>query len=1194
MRISRAAFRVLAMAALGLGLAAIPVHAQDIFGAILGTVSDPAGAVLTGAKVIVTNLATGAMRTADTDGQGNYEVLSLPRGEYKVEIDAKGFKHFSRSPIDVVVGQQARVNVQMVIGEQNQQVVVNAAPPIMQTDSASLGQAVEGKAVQTLPLNGRNVLALVALVPGVVPQGSSSGNLTGQNVFAAGNYQIDGGNANQGSVLVDGAPVNTSYGNTVELVMDQDVIQEFNAQTHNNTAEFGMYTGGVINMSTKSGSNQFHGTAYEYVRNTLFDANDFFSNKTGAGREPWHQNQFGFNAGGPIRRDKYFAFGDYQGYRQTQGHLYFGNTPTSQELGGDFSQLSNTADSTPVIFDPLTTCGTGENPACTLAQQQGTAPTRQPFMYGGKLNVIPPGRFSNVAKTMIAFPYFATPNLPGTSNGTLNNWSKSGHTGGNNDQYTFRADQNLSSKQTAFERYTHWKSTNLPSDPFANGIITGDPISPEAFTTQQLVVGDTYVFNPSSVADVHLSYLRWNYVRNPGHLGYDEGKLGFDPASQMGQVSSLNQTPNSSGIPRMSMSNPTILVGGTGYIFSINNNYVLGSTYQKVVGRHTFKAGLDLRRLEMNYFQNNNPGGVFTFDNVFTGSSAGSPGKTGNPIASFLLGYVATSGSQTVQIAPPTYETINYQGYFGQDTWQVTNKLTATLGLRYEIPGVYVERHNWADTFNPTETNPIVNVPGAFDLVATSQHPARGVRTENFDDWSPRLGVAYRVTPGTVFRAGWGKFVIPADLQFPEAPLQAGINFLNNLMVNSIDGQQTPYNTLDNPYPGGLLAPPHRSSNYQQILLGGNPQALYSNEPNGETYQWNVALEHQFPMGIALTAAYSGLRGDHLPVSRPINGLSDANLAAAAADPNCQTKGLQGCMLTTQVTNPFYGQISQGVLQKQKVTQNQLLRPFPQYGSISNSGNYIGISNYHALELKLQKRMSNGGQILGSYTFSKLMTDAEYLTSWLDSTTTAGWSDYNNPMSNYSLSSFDARQRLVVSYLYPLPIGKGQLLLSNLSGVGNALIGGWGLDGITTFQEGYPLGLSTAVNNLATYSFLGTERPNVAAGCSKATSGSMTTRINGYMNASCFSIPSNFVYGTESRTDNALRTPGAANWDMSVFKNIPVHESMALDFRVEAFNVFNRVQFGAPNSSVGNPQFGTITSQYNNPRILQLSGRFDF
>lgn len=1189
MRYFRARFRALAMLLAGVAFLAVSAQSQNMFGTIVGTVTDPSASVISGATVKITNLGTGEMRNATTDEQGNYQVLSLARGEYKVDIDSNGFKHYSRSPIDVVVNQVARVNVTMSIGQQSEMITVSTAPPIMQTDNASLGQAVEGKAVTNLPLNGRNVLALVALVPGVVPQGSSSGNLTGQNVFAAGNYQIGGGNANQSSVLVDGAPVNTSYGNTVELVMDQDVIQEFNAQTHNNTAEFGMYTGGVINMSTKSGSNAFHGTAYEYLRNTVLDANDWFANHNGSGRQAWHQNQFGGNIGGPIKKDKYFAFFDYQGYRQTQGKIYFGNTPTPQELSGDFSQLSTT---TPLIFDPLTTCGTGTNPACTTAQINGTAPSRQPFSYNGRLNVIDPARFSTVAKNVIAFPYFATPNLPGTANGTQNNWSKFGKTGGNNDQFTIRADQNLTSKQTAFERYTHWKSTNLPADPFGNGVITGDPISPEAFTTQQLVVGDTYIFNSTSVADVHLSYLRWNYVRDPGHLGYDLTKFGWP--SYMGQVSALNQTPKSSGIPRMSMSNPTIIVGGTGYIYSINNHYVIGATYQKIWKRHTFKTGIDLRRMEMQYYQNNNPGGVFTFDNVFTGQNSSSPGSTGNPIASFLLGYVSTSTAQTEQISTPTYQNMFYQGYFGQDTWQITNKLTAQLGLRYEVPGVYVPRQGWSDTFNPTEINPIVGVPGAFDLVSSSQHPAAGVRNENFNNWSPRLGIAYRVTNDTVLRAGWGKYVIPADVLFGEAPLGAGINFINNLMVNSTDGQQTPANVLDNPYPGGLKGAPHRDPSYQQLLLGGNAQALNADEPNGKTYQWNVAVEHQFPLGIALTAAYAGLRGDNLPVVLPRNPLPDSVVAQAAQDPLCQTKTLQGCMLTNQVANPFYPKISQGILQNAKVTQNQLLRKFPQYGSIQNTGSYTGISNYHALELKLQKRMKNGGQVLGSYSFSKLMTNAEYLTGWLDSTTTAGWQDYNDPMSNYAQSSFDARQRLVVSYLYPLPIGKGQLLLSHLSGVGNAFLGGWGLDGITTFQLGYPLGMSVTPNNLSTYAFQGTERPNVVANCEKKLGGAIQSRVSKYFNTSCFTTPSNFVYGNESRTDNKLRTPGAANWDMSLFKNFDIHENTTVAFRVEAFNMFNRVQFASPNSQLGNPQFGQITAQYNNPRILQVSGRVTF
>lgn len=523
---------------------------------------------------------------------------------------------------------------------------------------------------------------------------------------------------------------------------------------------------------------------------------------------------------------------------------------------------------------------------------------------------------------------------------------------------------------------------------------------------------------------------------------------------------------------------------------------------------------------------------------------------------------------------------------------------------------------------NPTEVNPVLGavtnpvtgapVLGAYDLVSSAQHPAAGVFNENWNDWAPRVGVAYRLNDNSVIRAAFGKFYVPSDLQFPSAPLQAGVNFLNNLMVNTQDNQQTPWDTLDNPYPNGLLGAPHRNANYQQILLGGNPQSLFANTPNGFTYQWNLSVEHQFWKGIALTASYAGLRGQNLPVSRPINGLPDSIVSQAAADPNCSSGLLSSCFLTQSVANPFFPTITQGLLKNPTVTRNLLYRPFPQYGSISNSGNYIGISNYHSLEVKLQKRMAGGGQLLGSYTFSKLLTNSEYLTSWLDATGTAGYQDYNNLGGEYANSSFDARQRLVVSYVYPLPFGKGQMFLSNLTGVGNAVLGGWGLEGITTFQKGLPLGLSNANNTLSGNAFQGTMRPMYvpgATGCNgtKTTSGPMFNRLGAYFNTSCFVQQSvsnpyvfnRFQYGNESRTDNQLRGPGQANWDMSLYKDFPIHENVIFNFRVESFNLFNRVQFVNPNTSVGNALFGQITpgsgtGTQNNPRALQFSGRILF
>ena len=354
-------------------------------------------------------------------------------GSTQIDIDAQGFKHFSRSPIEVTVNQEARVDVQMQIGEQNQQVTVTGAPPIMQTDSASLGQVIGGNAVTTLPLNGRNVLNLVALVPGVVPQGGASTNLSGQNVFAAGNYQIGGGASNQGSVLVDGASVNTLYGNAVELVIDQDSVQEFNVQTHNNTAEFGNYNGGVINMSTKSGTNQFHGSAYEYVRNTIFDANDFFANRSGKGRQSWHQNQFGANLGGPICKQQGVLLRCLPRVPADQWPAGSGHCP---HCGGvDRRLLCNCR---PDLRPPHHLRYSG-NPACTAAQPM--EPHRRHIPYG---NVIPPGRLSQVAKNLIKFPIFGKPNVTNpsvTSDGPVNNFFKLATAGGTNDQYTVRSDQ---------------------------------------------------------------------------------------------------------------------------------------------------------------------------------------------------------------------------------------------------------------------------------------------------------------------------------------------------------------------------------------------------------------------------------------------------------------------------------------------------------------------------------------------------------------------------------------------------------------------------------------------------------------------------------------------------------------------------------------------------------------------------------
>ncbi|MBT9333369.1 TonB-dependent receptor domain-containing protein [Paracidobacterium acidisoli] len=1171
----------------------ISVSGQNITGSIIGQITDSSGAVVAGATVTATDLATSVARATQCNASGQFQLLSMPTGQYRIEVRSSGFKTYTRTPVEVLVDQATRIDVALEVGNTSQQVVVTAQAPLLQVENASLGQVVQGKAVTDMPLNGRNVLSLVALVPGVVPQGGTSTNLTGQNVFAAGNYQIGGGTANQSSTLVDGGPVNVLYGNATMLVPDQDVVQEFRVQTNNNTAEFGMYTGGVINIATKSGSNAFHGTTYEYVRNTIFDATDFFSKRGSNGKQQFHQNQFGGNIGGPIWRNKAFFFFDYQGYRQIYDQPFNANTPTPAELQGDFSAI------TTKIYDPLTTCGYNGNPACTAAQLSGTAPLRTQFSYNGVPNVIPPDRESAVAKNLIAYPEFGKETSPGTPGTALNNFNKFAPTGGNNDQYTIRGDQQISSKQRTFERYTLWKSKNVAPDPYGNGLVTSSPIAPEAFTTRQIVFGDTYVVNPTTIADLRISWMRWNYNRIPGGIGYNLANAGFP--SYFSALTQYNGFADSTSVPRLVFNNPTYSIGGTGLYYSINNNYGIAPTFTKVLGQHTLKAGADLRRLDESYYENGYPGGQWTFDNVFTSGNPSSPGSTGNPVASFFLGYVATG---IVPVSPFTYTTLDYQGYYVTDTWQASSKLTVTAGVRYEIPGVYVERHNRTDAFNPTETNPIVGVPGAFDLVATSQHPERGMRSEHFTNFQPRLGIAYRLNEKTVLRAGWGTFMIPSDLQFPESPYQAAINSINNNMVTTVNGNETPYNAFDNPFPSGLLNAPGRNPNFQQTLLGGSASATLADEPNGLTYQWNVTAQRQLPYGIALEAAYAGLHGAHLPVSIAINQLPDKYLAQAASDPDCVGPSANlrtSCFLTKQVTNPFYGKILQGTLQQPTVQQNQLLLPFPQYGNITNTGHYVGVSNYDALQMKLEKRFNSGGVLLGSYTFSKVLTNAETLTSWLDgSPGGATFQDTNNLNGEYALSTFDSRQRLVVSYVYSLPFGKGQRLFAHANGVVNGVIGGWGVNGVTTFQDGFPLGFTATPNTTTTYALAGGLRPNVTQGCDKSESGSMFDRLGGalskstYFNTTCFTHPGVFTYGNESRSDNELRTPGIANYDFALFKDTPITEHTSFEFRVESFNLFNRTQFAPPVQVLGNSQFGQITTQQNLPRLLQLAGRLSF
>ena len=1116
---------------------------QTFFGSIVGAVTDVSGASVPGSKATLTNTATGETRTTQTDQSGNYEFLNLAPGPYRVDVEKPGFKHFTKDAIQVVVQASVRVDVQMQIGDVGQTVEVNATAVALQTESATISQAVEGRNVRDMPLNGRNVYNLVALVPGVVTE-------------AAGAFQIGGGMANASATYVDGVPMNTGYAAQTVAAPTQDTIEEFRVQTNAASAEYGRYSGGVITLSSKSGTNELHGTLYEFLRNKQLNANTFFSNRSGLGRTPFTQNQFGGTLGGPIRKNKTFFFGSYEGFYQRTALTYLLNAPTDLMRAGNFSELLTAPGGPTAIYDPLTsTNGTNRSP------------------FPG--NVIPTSRLDRTAVIMSGIQW-NEPNLPGITNNFINNASS----GSSNDTYSARLDNNFGDKNRLFMRFNYTAPTPVLVSPYHNSEYTLGTRTNPVVTA---VAGDTWTISPSLIADLRVAYLRNHNTRYPSQLGVDLTTIGW-PA-----IYNVQDTTRT--LPQLCVTNYDFLAGAQGgycqgnpqsVIFVTNNVYSLSPTLTKVAGRHTIKFGAELRRIELNYQQSNNNSGNFSFTSGMTAQNALNPGTTGYALASMMLGFGAINvGTNGLVLNAATTGLESYQAYYVTDTFVVSRKLTLNYGLRWEGLGAYYERNDRQTVLQPAGQNPIVSNLGEVLLVKSPGYANRGSQPFPLKLFAPRLGFAYRLTDKWVVRAGAGISFVPNDGNIGTAPFGSPVNNISTPWVPSQDGGLTPFATLSNPFPNGINQPPQRSPNYQQTLLG---LAVTSAEPtngHGYTEQYNFSVQRELPGATVLEVAYAGLRGVHLyryPGAQ-LNQLPDADLAL-------------GTQLLQQVPNPYYGRVATGTLALPTVAYGQLLRPFPQYTGFSNTNAAVGNSSYNALQVKLEKRFHSGGTLLASYTKSRLISDLEQQAAFTSGVGAYIVQDYNNLRAERSLAAYDIPENLVVSYVYDLPVGKGHHFLGNLPGVVDKMVSGWGINGITTFQSGNPLTFSVATNN--TNSFGGTPRPNVSATCNKTLPGSAQARVNAWFNSVCYSAPAAFTFGTESRTDPNLRSAGVANWDFAAFKDTHLTERFVLQFRAEIFNLFNRVQFAPPNTTVGSSTFGFVTSQTNNPRLVQFALRLQF
>ncbi len=1173
--------------------AVLQLHAQSTQASLTGRITDPRKAVIAAAIVTVINTSTGFHYQGITNETGEYYVTDLPPGRYRIEVEKLGFKAVIQSGLILHVQDALEVNFEMTLGSASESVTVAGESSPVDTESSTVGTVVEQRKANELPLNGRNVFNLIVLAPSVIPQGSSTGTPVGVNPFGWGNYQVDGSFGNQSAEYLDGQPLNIGYINLPVLIPTQDSIQEFKVQTSNLGAEWGRFAGGVTNLSTKGGTNYLHGEVYEYLRNRIFNANDFFLNAAGKPRPPWVQNQFGGNAGGPLRlpiyngRTRTFWFVSWEGFRLRTGQPFTATVPTADERAGNFSMIS-----TPLM-----------DPCAGAVNAQGACPgsNAAPVQFGG--NIIPSARINPTSKALLYL--FPTPNSSGivTPSGAINNFNTVARTGGDQNQFVARVDQDITLRQRLFVRFNHWTVKDLPIDPLGDGLC--DDRCGETFSTNAAVAAYSYNINTASIFDFNASLSRFKYNRSPTNAEFNLTSIGW-PATYNQVVPAIMRTPPTPCVANFA--DNIMCTQGQSYIQDRDTQYNLAPSLTLVRGHHHYHFGFQFEAGYDNYAQTNVATGAFDF------CASSQPCFSGFPFADFLLGYADNFSNFEnhffAQAVVPAFTAgkQTYRAFYFNDTWHLAEKLSLNLGLRYELQSPWTERYNrlsYFDSSAPSYINqylPAGSAPVMGDVFLVPQGTRSNIALAK-TDLSPRIGLAYGLNPKTILRSGYGIFWIPTDVSFALNPINDMVNAPGTTYTGTVDGTH-PYNSLSLPFPNGISPPPGRSlgivgtQKFLTQVVQSITEVDRAHHPEGYVQQWNVSVEHQLPAGFTLSLAYVGSRGTHLEqYSQQTNQISDGLLDLAASQ--FAAGGRSAVTLLQSVPNPFFVDGEALALGAPTTTYGQLHRPYPQYTSVELAGQGSFNSIYHSLQVTGQRRFAGAGSLLVAYTNSKLISNTDTLTSWLE-TRVGGIQDNNNLLGERSLSSQDVPQRLVISYVLDLPFGQGKKYLSNSSGRLNNLVGGWGIDGVSTFQRGFPLIFGNGqANDVALFG--AGSRPNVVTGCNKASSGESINRLSGWFNAACFAAPADFRFGDESRVDSTLRADGINNYDFAVFKKIlfGVDGRTGLESRVEFFNLFNRTQFGPPNTTcctANNANFGVVTSTApgTNPRLIQFALKLFF
>lgn len=1194
-----------------------------------GRVTDVQGAVVPGAAVVVTSDETAVKQTTKTNSQGNWTIQFLVPGRYSFTVISAGFRELERQGITLQTGDNKQIDTQLELGSSTTQVTVTSEAPLIDTTAATSGTVVTQEQINEMPSMSRVSTLLATLSPGVMQQDQNQNVAHMWSHDAASQFTVDGGrnNTRSNNFELDGMP-NLKTGGQVAFIPAPDAIQEFRVVMNAYDASIGRQAGGTIQMTLKSGTNKLHGSLYEFNQNNILNANLFQTNLTGGDKPPIHYNEYGGTIGGPVwipkvynGKEKTFFFFNYNGIRNSDPRFNIRSLPTDLERKGDFSQSYTTSLQNGVrikfpiqVYDPLTV-------------GSDTAGTRT--LFPGM--VIPTNRLSKVATNILN--YVPLPNTPTDATGNAtNNFVPSSSRVNKMADITVRGDQVWNNSHKTFASVRWYHEDELAGDEFHNAF-TG------AFQhrmTRGSGIDHVWTIGPTKIMDLKMNLTRYEEPNNDHGVGFDSSTLGF-PSSFTSQLF-VPASPRITGIFGDIGTSQAGSVTDTGY-------YTWSAVLTQVKGNMTFKYGAEYWVLQQ---ANKNIGteGRFDFGSEWTRQQATVSGGTGNgsTMGAFLLGLPHNNTNSNFPVNADAFWSQHYAAFHFQDDWRVTSRLTVNLGLRWDFETPVTERYNrMTSIFDPTAVNPVSDAaqaaygkiladpknaanPGvqilsqllpasAFKVLGAQlfngvNGVTRGVQNPNYKEIQPRVGFAYKLGAHTVIRGGFGRF---AQASF----ITGGQNgFSRTTLLNATtDNYRTYFDTLDNPFRGGILAPTGASLGPLTNLGQG---VNWSNPDPGRFHSWEYSahLQHEykgwlFELGYTHNKTYDITQD--LNRNLPSFALwqkyrSPANNFDATGRP------LDLLLWDTLVPNPFLGlpNVTGTAATNTTVAMNQLLNPVAILGTITENNNAWGQNQYDAFLFKVEHRFSKGFSVINSFTWSKLFED----TSWLGP-------EISGRHIEHKLGGEDRPFHLSIAPIWMIPVGRGKKFGSGMPKIADAVLGGWELSGQFNIQSGVPVVFNVNDNfffsgkdfalphdkqSLAqwfdTTQFIRFPAKNAtAADLANYPSWAGLQSLPGYnYKPAAGDTISNGVYqdfATNIRTFPTrwgdVRASRTNNVDTVVTKNFMIRERVRMQFRFETYNLFNHVRFGAPNADPTSANFGKVDpTEQNNARLVQMALKMSF